>query len=169
MSTPAPSLAALLDFETEWDRALTAVAASCVPWTVSTAHGTATLSPPYVVGVFTFGGEFAIAGGTQALQRGSNATAAQFDGTTFLGSILFEIIVDRRTYDTAAMRSTRGGLRAMFLPSAAKFNTTSLPWYSIGAVEEIEGSRSVDEERDLDITSMGWQLRWAIRPEAWPT
>lgn len=165
---PAPSLTTLLDFETEWDRALSAVIGAAVPWTVAEAHSTNTLTTPYVTATFVFDGMHQI--GANPLQRGPNTTTAQqFDGVSYRGQIVFEIVVDRRSFSSAEMKATRGGIRAAMLPSAATFNAITLPYYTISSLEEVSGSRSIDEDRDLDVTQIAYAMTWGIRPGAWPT
>lgn len=165
---PAPSLDYLLDFETNWDAAI-AMVFSALPYPVNPAHGSAELVAPYVTAVFSFLGEASGApGATQPLER--NGGGNVFDGVTFRGRIRFEVVVDRTKAKTTQLTAARGGIRRLMLPSSSAFSADTLPYYSIYWLEMADpGPREIDVMRDQDITPLVWDLRFAVRPAAWPT
>lgn len=171
---PAQSLDQLLDFETAWDTVLEGVL-SGLPFPVNPVHGADTLATPCIEAAFVFGGDHPMPGAGQPNMRGVDETHPKAP-VSFKGTVVVKIIVDRKwindatneTVNRQKLTLARGGVRRLFLPSEQAFNETTNPWYGIASVEVGPCERTIDQDLDLDITTLTYELVWFIRPEAWP-
>lgn len=165
----APDLHTLLDFESNWDSALKAVLGSISGITAHVGLNLEKRESPNYSGFFTFMGEAPADGGTQPQQRGGGGPT-QFDPVSFQGRFTVFLETHRKDVPPESITYWRGELRRKFLPSEIQrgFNGTVLPYYDMRSISWVGGERLIDEERDLDQTSMVFEFDWTINADAWP-
>jgi hypothetical protein len=61
-----------------------------------------------------------------------------------------------------------GRVSAALLRSTLPFTTTNLPFHDVSEILPQAAEWGTDEDHDLDICRLSWQLTYAIRADAWP-
>lgn len=174
---PAATLAALQEYEAQFDAALPLVLR---PFTQA-PYGFAlfdqdtveVLTTPRIEYQFSLGEPTGPSGEFQL--RAEPGLAALAVARAF--SLRFVFVFDQ-TKLAAPAAGFKGALRALLAPpapgaeEAAAFNTTTLPWLCISALNEVRATRGVlrGEERakDLSIWETEWSGIFSVRESAFP-
>ena len=159
MSTPAPDIESLFDFETQIDECLAGIFAPiCTAYFAGNdteINGSRIDVISQVDGIDNVGG--------LPLARYGNSMWPQ----AFTGKITISIISDRKL-DNDFQTIVRRQIRKTMLPFYQSINASNLPWLEITFMQEAGASRMVDEAHDADVQEMVYNLRFGIRDTAWP-
>lgn len=173
MASPAPSLTALLDFETQFEAATQAILeTSGIAAYVSEQqqklpliHTGINFECGPAIDQLTF------------LPLGGQPTQVQQEFFRYQGTLEFMISVNRDTPregtdagSTTFLTQCRGRIRAAFLQSQWPFDDTNLPYYRVSEIRP-NGAASLtgDGALNTDIISLRFLVTFAIQPGAWPT
>lgn len=58
--------------------------------------------------------------------------------------------------------------KEMMLDVSNPFDETNLPWLSVHWLRPLATQFAVDDDRKTDETTLSWEMKFRIRPEAWP-
>lgn len=158
---PAPSLAALFDFETQIEAAVvTALAAVSV--TAYASHATGNMATPYCGVSYIHGGPFP-SGNPRLFNNGSTWREDFFQGT-----LQVSVITDRKRNESS--HSTyRGKVRNALYLYASNITGTELPYLSLMELTETGTQPNVSDMDNLDLSIINWSIRFAIKSTAWPS
>lgn len=165
---PAPTAAALRDFESQFLAALAAILApyAGAPYSLqlATHEMTEVLTVPRL--------EYAFAMAEPAGPEGSimvhPQTGAQL---SFAGTFNFRHVYDHQHTAPADAGALRGALRTLLSPETGAFTESVLPWLRIEGLNELSSAlgRFKDErEKLLSEWFSTWSVVFSIRPDAWP-
>ncbi len=160
----APTNAALLDYESNYESALatylgTALTGTQVltPQTILSSAGN--LTTPRITVV-------ANVSGTNANQQGNRTTdGAEYDSHK-LGSITLACAT-RRDASGQSFGTLRGKARVAMLAATAALNGTNLPYYETVTLREASSSMTSDQDNDEIVCVLTYSLEFYIKPDQW--
>ena len=167
----APTLAALLDFESAFEKAAQAIlSTSGINGYISQQNEKVAL----VSTSLSFDTGPAIDELTILPLGGRSAQDLQ-DFFRYTGELTLEISVNRDTAQTPADAGTsgflsqcRGRIRGAFMQSQWPFNDTNLPFYRVSEIRPAGTVTGFDQTRNADLVSIKFAITFAIQPTAWP-
>lgn len=166
---PAPSLAALRDFETQLDAVLADILQpyAAAPYNLQVVgHGsTETLTTPRL--------EFELSLGEPPGPQGSNLVRADNGAqTAFSCTLSLRLVYDHLKVTAAMLGAIRGGLRTLFSPETQAITTSNLPYLDVASLTEVSSARARFRDEETEKQLSEWVSVWAfnlyIRPTAWP-
>ena len=163
---PAPTIAALLDYETILEDALVAYFKSLYPaWQVLTDRTTpedeAKLETPRI--------EIAIAltgSGTAEHQAQNRPEEAHYESHK-TGTLSIRAVARRPKADQS-LGTMRGQLRQAMLPRTLALTSVNVPYYEITHVVEAGSAPAFFAGNDEIQCELTWDIAWFIKPDAWP-
>lgn len=167
---PAPSLAALLDFESQFESAAQAILASSGINAFISQHEAKL--PPIATGIsFDVGSAF---DELTILPLGGQTVQQQQDFFRYQGSLTVEVSVSRDTSPDPAngaasfLGQVRALVRAAFMQSQWPFQDSNLPWLRVSQIRPDGTTSGFQQVRNVDIVSLRFAVDYAIQPSAWP-
>lgn len=165
---PAPSKAALRDFESQWDACLRSILApfASAPYTLQIAgHDTdeALVTPRLE---FEFALNEPVGPESSNLVRPGTGEQAAFSGT-----ITLRHVYDHTKLSAADAGAFRGAVRALLDPTTRAINDENLEYLLIAAMTEVAAVRTRykdEKEKFLSEWLTTWAVSWTIRDNAWP-
>jgi hypothetical protein len=166
---PAPSLAALRDFETQLDTVLATV---LLPY-ASAPYGFQVVGHDSSQPLTTPRIEFEISLGDPPGPQGSNLVRADTGAqTAFSGTLALRLVYDQLKIPADTLGAARGSLRSLFSPETQTINATNLPYLDVCSLTEISSARARFRDEESEKLLSEWVTVWAfnlyIRPTAWP-
>jgi hypothetical protein len=160
----APSISALLDYETNIEDALaTHLAASLASTQILTTRTLLTseeiLETPRVTVAVQITG-------TNPNQQANRTTDSKEYDSHKLGSVTLVATI-RRNASGQSMTTIRGGVRKAMLAATAALNGTNLPYYQIITLREGSSSPGFDKDNDEISMTMNYNLEFYIKPDQW--
>lgn len=163
---PAPTIAALLDYETNLEDALVAYFAQrFTAWQVLTDRTTPEdedkLRTPRI--------EIAIAqtgSGTSEHQAQNRPGEAYYESHK-TGTLSIRAVARRPKADQS-IGTMRGQLRESMLPRTLSLTPVNVPYYEITHVAESGSAPAFFAGNDEIQCELSWDIAWFIKPEAWP-
>lgn len=160
----APTNAALLDYETNYESAVATYLASVLtgtqivtPQTIITAEGE--LETPRVAVVASISG-------TNPNQQGNRSTdGAEYDSHK-LGTLSLACAT-RRDASGQSFGTLRGKVRVAMLRATAALNASNLPYYQTITLREASASMTVDTTNDEIVSTLNYSLEFYIKPDQW--
>lgn len=159
----APTFAALYDFETQIEAAVSDVLTAGGVTVGATARSTELLASPCVEVVCNLNGPWPGGNSTRLYSVGGDYRPDQFSA-----AVLVTVLTDRKR-NASSHGTFRGNVRALLYQFVSKFTGSNLPYLAIMDFTETGSSQSQDESRCLDVTFLSWEVRFAILPTAWPS
>ena len=170
----APSLAALYDFETQFEDAAQAILISQgIDAYISEWQGALPLvntGLSFEVGPATSDLTFL------PLASGQSATRPYQDYFRYTGNLDVEVRVNRdvemgpsEAGVTSFLAQVRGMIRATFMKSQWPFYNTNLPYYRVSDIRPNGTTSGFDKERNVDTVILRFAITFAIQPSAWPS
>lgn len=163
---PAPSIAALLDYETNYEDALATYLDAqltgvqvLTPRTLITAAEGGELTTPRVTVQMMLGGTYP----NQEQQRTTDG--AWYDSMKF-GTLTLTSVIQRNG-SGQSLTTLRGGIRKAMLAATAALNGTTLPYYQTLLVREGACQMSVGDTNDELIYAQSYELQFAIKTDQW--
>ena len=102
-----------------------------------------------------------------SLREGGAAPTTK-DFTNLNAGFVARVLTDNAVGLQAANHPTyRAQCRKMLLYSATNWDGTTLPYYDLKWLQP--GACSYVVEEDLQVTEMAWNVKFAIRDDAWPS
>ncbi len=160
----APSIAALLDYETNIEDALATYLAAQITSTqvlttrtlISTEEILETPRVTVAVNVT----------GTNPNQQAIRTTdSAEYDAHK-LGNVSL-VAVMRRNASGQSMTTLRGGLRKAMLSATAALTAVNLPYDQIVTLREAASSAGINAENDEVYYTLNYNLEFFIKPDQW--
>ena len=158
----APSLAALYDFETQLETAVASILTAGGVTVAGKARADVTLTTPCCEVTSSISGPY------PASAPDFYSVSGDYRPCTFSGTVQVHILTDRKR-NASSHGTFRGGVRALLYAFVSKFTSSNLPYLEVFDAQESGSFNSVDDERGLDLTTLSWEVRFAILPTAWPT
>jgi hypothetical protein len=163
---PAPTIAALLDYETNLEDALVAYFAQLYPaWQVLTDRTTpeeeSKLRTPRI--------EIAVAqtGSGSAEHQAQNRPDKAYYESHKTGSLSIRAVA-RRPASDQSLGTMRGQLRQAMLPDTLSLTSVNVPYYEITHIAEGGSSPAFFAGNDEIQCELTWDIAWFIKPDAWP-
>lgn len=163
---PAPTIAALLDYETNYEDALASWLSNTLsnvkiytPRTLLTATDGEELKTPRVTVAMQLTG-------TNPNQQGTRTTDSAIYDAHKLGQITLTCTVQRNN-TSQSLGTLRGGVRKQMLQATAALNANTLPYYQTLILREGAAVPTIDAENDEIQCSLGYELQFAIKPDQW--
>jgi adenosylcobinamide amidohydrolase len=160
----APSIAALLDYETNIEDALAtylaAQIASTQVLTTRTLIATEEIleTPRVTVSVNVTG--------TNPNQQATRTTdSAEYDAHK-MGTVSLVAVI-RRNASGQSMTTLRGGLRKAMLAATAALTAVNLPYYQIVTLREAASSAGINADNDEVYYTLNYNLEFFIKPDQW--
>lgn len=160
----APTIAALLDFETNIEDAFAVY--------LRIAHPTYQVLTPRTIPsdqdklrTPRFELSLAITG------SGSSEHDRTIDGKTYESSRTGSLSIraaTRRADPDNLLGTLRGQLRAALLPATLAVDATDLPYYALTHITEAGASPQSFAGNDEIISDLSWSIAWFIKPDQWP-
>lgn len=161
---PAPSVKALLDYETNFEDALAAYYATVFTGLqILTPRTPATVAQALVTPRVTIKMEIT---GTGSAEEKPDGDAEYYEAHK-LGVITIEAIV-RRNASGQSLGVARGQIRESMLPRTHALTTTNLPYYEVLDITEGSCVPEIEEDNDEIKTVLKFPVEFAIMPEQWP-
>lgn len=160
----APSIAALLDYETNIEDALKTyleanIASAQVLTTRTLLTSEETLETPRITVAVQITG-------TNANHQAIRTTdSAQYDSHK-VGTLTL-VATMRRNASGQSMTTLRGGIRKAMLAATAAFDGTNLPYYQIITLREGSCNTSMSGDNDEISYVMSYSLEFYIKPDQW--
>ena len=158
---PAPSLAALFDFETQVEGAIVA-ALTTATVTAYASHATGNMATPYCAVSYIHGGPFP-SGNPRLFNSGGNWREDCFQGT-----LQVSVVTDRKRNESTHA-TYRGKVRNVLYTYASTITGTELPYLSLMELTESGTQPNVSDVDNLDLSVINWSIRFAIKSTAWPS
>lgn len=161
---PAPSIAALLDYETNIEDALATyldgqLAATQVLTTRTLLTSDEHLATPRVTVAVQLTG-------TNPDQQANRTTdGAEYDAHK-LGTVTLVAAI-RRNASGQSLTTLRGGLRQAMLAATAALTGVNLPYYQITTLREGAGSAGINADNDEIVYTLSYALEFFIKPDQW--
>jgi hypothetical protein len=161
----APTIAALLDYETNIEDALATyldaqISSTQVLTTRTLLTSDEILTTPRV------SLSVQVTGTKPNQQTNRTTDSAEYDSHKIGTVTLFTAI--RRNAGGQAMTALRGGVRKAMLSATAALTVSNLPYYQIVTLREGSCSTSVNEENDEIAYQITYNLEFFIKPDQWP-
>lgn len=93
----------------------------------------------------------------------------------YTATLVLEVSVNRDTQRqpafegvTTFLAQTRSLVRAAFMRSQWPFDDTNLPYYRVSDIRPMGTNDGSDEVRNVDLISLRFVITFAIQPTAWP-
>lgn len=158
----APDLATLYDFETQIEAAVSAILTDGGVTVQAVSRGEAILASPFCAVTYQHGGPWP-SGSPRYVSVGGDFRPDQFSGT-----VQITAATDRkRNPDTH--KTYRGKIRALGYQFVGQFTGSNLPYLAVMDFTETGTQPVEDEGKNLDLSILSWDIRFAILPNAWPT
>lgn len=160
----APSIAVLLDYETNIEDALATHLASALASTqILTTRTLLTSEEVLETPRVTVAAQIT---GTNPNQQNNRTTdQAEYDSHK-LGTVTLVATI-RRNAAGQSLTTLRGGIRKAMLPATAALNGTNLPYYQIVTLREGSSSPGFDKDNDEISMTMNYNLEFFIKPGEW--
>lgn len=161
---PAPSIAALLDYETNIEDALATYLASALSGVqILTTRALITSeeiqeTPRVTVSVNVTG--------TNPNHQATRTTDSLTYDSHKMGGVTLVAAI-RRNASGQSMTALRGGVRQAMLAATAALDDSNLPYYQILTLREGSCTPSINSDNDELIYSMSYQLEFYIKPDQW--
>ncbi len=168
----APSLAALLDFESAFETAAkTLLATSGINAFISQQ---AEKLPLINTGIsFDLGAAY---DELTILPQGGRSARDQQDFFRYTASLEFMVSVNRDTNRDPTQAGAdsflgqiRGLIRGAMMQSQWPFRDSNLPYYRVSQIRPNGTSTGYEQERNVDLVTLRFQIDFAIQPAAWPS
>jgi len=102
-----------------------------------------------------------------SLREGGAAPTTE-DFTDYMGAFIVRVITDNAVGGQATNHATyRAKCRKILLYSGTNWDGTTLPYYDLKWLRP--GACSYLADEDFNITEMVWNVKFAIRDDAWPS
>jgi hypothetical protein len=164
---PAPTIAALLDYETAYEDAAAAHLSNTLSGVqVLTARsatqgtGPVLTTPRVTVGCI-------VTGTDPDQQNDRPASAGQYDSHK-LAALSLECVT-RRGASGTSLGTLRGSVRAALLAGSSIFNSNALPYYQTIVLREAGSASGTEPDNDEITTVLSYDLQFFIKPSEWPT
>ena len=158
-----PTAADILEFEAQFDAALTQMIApqlQAYQIPLVTYHSTQSALVPRLQARFV--------PGTQDIDRGAIFTAPGSRNTAVAwgGQIIVDLVT-RRTVPGEDPRPTLGLIRSLFLPKNGTLNNTALTYLKVIALDEVASNRGTWQEgqEKADISSITYQIIFGVQDQ----
>ncbi len=160
----APSIAALLDYETNIEDALATylaaqIGSAQVLTTRTLISSEEILETPRVTVAVN------VTGTNPDQQASRDTDGAEYDSHK-MGSVSL-VAVMRRNASGQSMTTLRGGLRKAMLSATAALTAVNLPYYQIVTLREAASSAGFDKENDEIFMTLNYNLEFFIKPDQW--
>ena len=167
---PAANWSDLQEYEAQFDAALASIlapfAAAPFRFTLYPQQSVEELLCPRVEYQFALG---APSGPGDSVQLRGGVSGFRCVAWNF--TLLFRFVYDRRSLQSS-QSSFKGALRELLAPEAQAFNSTSLPYYDICALNEVRAVRGIvggdEKAKQRDAWESSWEGIFKIRPDAYP-
>lgn len=160
----APSKAALLDYETNYEVALKAYLDAAFPaYQVLTAETLASAEPKLATPRIEL--QLTVTGtGTAEHQRNTDNAIYKSQKT----GVLRIRAVARRNGTGQHLGTMRGQIRNAMLEATQALDDTALPYYQTIGIEESGSTRDIAADNDEVQTEVEFTISWWIRNDIWP-
>jgi hypothetical protein len=161
----APTIAALLDYETNIENALATYIDSAITSTqILTTRTLLTedlilTTPRITVAVLVTG--------TNPNQQNDRTTDGLAYDSEKMGTVTLVASI-RRNASGQALTALRGGLRGAMLAATAALNVSNLPYYQIITLREGTCTTGINADNDEITYAVTYSLDFLIKPDQWP-
>lgn len=161
---PAPSIAVLLDYETNIEDALATYLAAQIasaqiltPRTLLTSE-TQLETPRITIGVTI--------SGTNPNQQNDRTTDGLWYDSHKLGTVTLTGVIQRNG-SGQSLTTLRGGIRKAMLSATAALTNSNLPYYQIVTLREGSATMGFDADNDEINATLTYNLEFFIKPGEW--
>ena len=98
-------------------------------------------------------------------EGGSSPTAKEYTDYDAIFSV--RVLTDNAVGQAGNHATYRAQCRKMLLHSATNWDGTTLPYYDLKWLQPADSTYSTNE--DFQVTDLTWNIKFAIRDDAWPS
>ena len=158
----APDLATLYDFETQIEAAVSSILTAGGVTVQAVSRSEVNVASPFCTVTYQHGGPWP-SGAPRLSNQGGDWGPDQFSGT-----VQITVATDRKR-NPNTHKTYRGGVRSLGYRFVSQFTGVNLPYIAVMDFTETGTQPVEDEGKNLDLSILSWDIRFAILPGAWPT